>query len=109
MRSIADLLPPEVAKQIHPDWRRNEADYWAVRETLLPEFGGLWICFADGRVIASGTKPNEIYKAAHESGKHPFVTCAGDETRPIGRIRSRPVGMPSVLFRGPAREVVINP
>ena len=30
MRSIIEGLPPEIASQIHPDWRRNEADYWAV-------------------------------------------------------------------------------
>jgi hypothetical protein len=25
MQSLADNLPPEIARQIHPDWRKNEA------------------------------------------------------------------------------------
>jgi hypothetical protein len=38
MKSLADNLPPEIAVQIHPDWRKNEADYWAVRDSLLSQF-----------------------------------------------------------------------
>ena len=25
MKSIAEQLPPDIARQIHPDWRKNEA------------------------------------------------------------------------------------
>ena len=56
MKSIADQLPPEIAAQIHPDRRKNEAEYWAVRDQLLDQYRGQWIGFADGRVVASGTK-----------------------------------------------------
>ena len=35
MKSLADGLPPEIARQIHPDWRKNEAAYWAARDQLL--------------------------------------------------------------------------
>ncbi len=35
MKSLADQLPPEIARQIHPDWRANEAAYWAGRDQLL--------------------------------------------------------------------------
>jgi hypothetical protein len=52
IRSIADQLPPEIARQIHPDRRRNEAEYWAVRDQLLDQYQGQWIGFADDRVIA---------------------------------------------------------
>jgi hypothetical protein len=31
MKSPADALPPEIARQIDPDWRKNEAAYWAGR------------------------------------------------------------------------------
>ena len=31
MQSLADFLPPEFAALVHPDWRKNEADDWAVR------------------------------------------------------------------------------
>jgi hypothetical protein len=88
MQSIADLLPPEVAKQIHPNWRKNEADYWAVREELLGGYRNRWIAFADGEVIVAGTKPNEVMDAAFQSGRHPFVTCVGRETEPSCRFRS---------------------
>ena len=48
MKSLADTLPPEIARQIHPDQRKNEADYWAVRDQLLNQYWGQWIGFADG-------------------------------------------------------------
>jgi len=25
MKSLADGLPPDIARQIHPEWRKNEA------------------------------------------------------------------------------------
>ena len=52
MKSIADQLPSDIAQQIHPDWRKNEAEYWAVRDQLLSQYQGKWIGFADGTVIA---------------------------------------------------------
>jgi Family of unknown function (DUF5678) len=86
MRSIADQLPPEIARQIHPAWRKNEAEYWAVRDRLLSQYEGQWIGFADGNVIASGTSPVDVLHAAQQSGRHPFVICAGREEEP-SRIR----------------------
>lgn len=82
MKSIADQLPPEIARQIHPDWRKNEADYWAIRDQLLNQYQGQWIGFADGVVIASGTSPVAVFHAAEASGRHPFVTCVGREDEP---------------------------
>ncbi len=38
MKSLLEGLPPEIAKRIHPDWQRNEADYWAQRDTLLSQY-----------------------------------------------------------------------
>lgn len=52
MTNIADQLPPGIAQQIHPDRRKNEAAYWAVRDQLLAQYQGQWIGFADGRVVA---------------------------------------------------------
>jgi len=86
MRSIADQLPPEIARQIHPDWRKNEADFWAVRDQLLNQYQGQWIGSADGAVIASGSSPVEVLHAAQQSGRHPFVICVGREEEPC-RIR----------------------
>ena len=86
MKSLADGLPPEIARQIHPDWRKNEAEYWAVRDRLLSQYQGKWIGFADGVVIASGSSPFEVLHAAQSTGKHPFVICVGWEEEPC-RIR----------------------
>jgi hypothetical protein len=72
MKSIADQLPPEIARQIHPDRRKNEAEYWAVRDKLLEQYRGQWIGFADGKVIASGTSPVTVFHAAESSGQHPL-------------------------------------
>jgi len=86
MKSIADQLPPEIARQVHPDWRKNEAEYWALREQLFGRYQGQWIGFADGVVIASGKSPVEVLHAAQQSGRHPFVICVGREEEPC-RIR----------------------
>src|SRR5947208_7806023 len=82
MNSLADQLPPEIPRQIHPDWRRNEAAYWSARDQLLAQYQGQWIGFADGAVIASGYSPVAVFHAAEASGRHPFVTCVGREDEP---------------------------
>jgi hypothetical protein len=82
MRSLADRLPPEIARQIHPDWRKNEADYWAVRDQLLGQYQSRWVGYADGQVIASGTSPVAVFHAAEATGRNPFVTCVGREGEP---------------------------
>lgn len=82
MQSIADGLPPDVAQQIHPDWRKNEADYWAVRDSLLEQYADQWVAYANGAVIASGASPVSVLHQAQQSGKHPYVTCVGREHEP---------------------------
>src|SRR5580658_1574046 len=86
MKYIADQLPPEIARQIHPDRRKNEAAYWAVREQLLQQYNGQWIGFANGEVIASGGSPVTVFHAAESLGLHPFVICVGKKEQPC-RIR----------------------
>ena len=86
MKSIADQLPPEIARQIHPDRRKNEAAYGAVRDQLLNQYRDQWIGFADGMVIASGSSPVAVFHAAEASGRHPFFICVGREEEPC-RIR----------------------
>jgi hypothetical protein len=86
MNSIADQLPPEIARQIHPDRRKNEDGYWAVREHLRAQYDGQWIGFANGKVIAAGSSPVAVFHAAEASGQHPFLICVGKEEQPC-RIR----------------------
>lgn len=87
MKSLADALPPEIAQQIHPDWRKNEADYWTVRDKLLSQYQGQWIAFADGAVIVAASTPLDVFLAVHESGHHPFVIRVGHEDEPWYHIR----------------------
>jgi hypothetical protein len=89
MKRIADRLPPEIARQIHPDRRKNEEAYWAVRDQLLDQYRDQWIGFADGMVIASGSSPVTVFHAAETSGRHPFFICVGREDEPC-RIRRVP-------------------
>ena len=86
MQSLADKLPADIAWQIHPDWRKNEAEYWAVRDQLLDQYRGQWIGFADGQVIASGTSLVAVFHSAEATGRHPFFICVGKEDQPC-RIR----------------------
>lgn len=109
MNSLADALPPEIARQIDPAWRKNEAAYWSVRDLLLGQHQGQWIGFADGAVIASGTSPVAVFHAAEASGRHPFVTCVGREDEPCrmrranfpydGTYPGEPLPILSVEFR----------
>src|SRR5438477_3300445 len=82
MKSIADQLPPEIARQIHPNRRKNEEGYWAVRDQLLGQYRDQWIGFADGKVVASGTSPVAVFHAAEATGLHPFFICVGKEEQP---------------------------
>lgn len=82
MKSLIEGLPPEIAQRIHPGWRKNEAEYWLHRGDLLSQYRDQWIGFANGRVVASGTSPVEVFHAAQKSGQHPFVTCVGHENEP---------------------------
>ena len=104
MRSLIEGLPPDVARRIHPDWRKNEAKYWVQRERLLPQYRGQWIAFANGGVIVSGTSPVEVFHAAQESGQHPFVTCVGHENEPS---RMRRISFPhDTIYPGEPLPVV---
>jgi predicted aspartyl protease len=87
MKSLADALPPEIGAKIHPDWRKNEAAYWAVRDQLLSQYQGQWIAFADGAVIVAAPTPLDVFLVVHQSGRHPFVTRVGHEHEPWYRIR----------------------
>jgi len=82
MKSLADGLPPEIARQIHPDRRKNEAAYSAARDQLLGQYQGQWIGFADGVVVAAGTRPVVVFHAAHQAAEHPYVICVGREEEP---------------------------
>jgi hypothetical protein len=82
MKSLADGLPPEIARQIHPDWRKNEAEYWAIRDQVVGLYEGQWIGFADGVVVASGTRPVLVFHAAHKAAEHPYIICVGREDEP---------------------------
>lgn len=86
MKLIADQLPPEIARQLHPDRRKNELEYWAARDQLLKQYQDQWIGFADGKVVASGTSPVTVLHASEGSGRHPFVICVGHEEEPC-RVR----------------------
>jgi hypothetical protein len=86
MKSLADGLPVEIARQIHPDWRKNEAAYWAVRDQLLPQYRNQWIGFADGAVIAACKTSLEVLHTPGVVERHPFVICVGREDQPY-RIR----------------------
>jgi hypothetical protein len=91
MKTIADRLPPEIARHLHPDRRKNEADYWVARDQLLEQYRDRWIGFADGKVIAAGTSPVAVFQAAESTGLHPFLVCVGREEEPC-RIRRTTFG-----------------
>ena len=76
MKSIADQLPPEIARQIQPDLRKKRQRI-GCRDQLLDQYQGQWIGFVDGKVIASGNSPVTVFHAAEATGLHPFFICVG--------------------------------
>jgi hypothetical protein len=86
MKSLIDGLPPEIARAIHPDWRKNEVDYWSVRPQLLGQYRDQWIGFADGQILVAGKSAVEVLHAARTRAPHAFVACVGREFEP-SRIR----------------------
>ena len=95
MKSLADALPPEIAQQIDPLWRQNEAAYWVVRDQLLSTHEGQWIGLADG-AVASGSSPVVVFHAAEATGRRPFVTLVGHENEPV---RMRRVSLMPIASR----------
>jgi len=87
MKSLANGLPAEIARQVHPDWRTNEQNYWAVRDSLLQQYRDQWIAFADGAVVAAASNPLDVFLAIRRSTQHPFVIRVGHEGEPWYRIR----------------------
>jgi hypothetical protein len=86
MKNFSDLLPPEIARQVDPRRRKNEADYWAARDQLLPQYRDQWIGYADGKVVASGNSPVTVFQAAEATRLRPFFICVGREEEPT-RVR----------------------
>src|SRR5438067_2118254 len=82
MSSLADALPPQVAQRIHPEWRKNEAEYAVLRDQLLTQYRDQWIGFDQRKVIVAGTSPVEVFHRAQQLAQHPFVTCVGREHEP---------------------------
>ena len=82
MKSLADGLPAEIARQVHADWRKNEAAYWTARDQLLGQYQGQWIGFANGAVVASGRRPVMVLQAARQAAEHPYIICVGREDEP---------------------------
>lgn len=103
MSSLADGLPPEVAALVPHLWRDNERAYRAGRDALLAEYGGQWVAFADGAVVAAGRDPVEVLGVATSSDRHPFYARVGAEDTPTAKFRS-----PGRRVFG-AGEVVVNP
>jgi len=77
--SYAEGLPPELAVHVHQDWFRNEAEYWAVRDSLIAQFENQWVAFANGAVIASHKRPSILHLDERLDALHAFVTCVGKE------------------------------
>ena len=104
MKSLSEGLPPEVAQQIDPAWRKNEADYWAVRDQLLGPYQNQWIGFANGQVLAAGRSPVDVLHDALALDPHPFFTCVGREREPF---RMRRQAFPfDATYVGPALPVI---
>ena len=79
MASMADGLPEWVRSQVSAEWFENERGYWAAREGLLAEYGGQWVAFAGGRVVAAGRDSSAVLHGARAQELVPFLALCGRE------------------------------
>ncbi len=88
MKSLADALSPEIARQIDPAWRKNEAAYWAVRDQVLGHLESG--CYAD----RLAKRPYRFYFYSHEPNEPPHVHVDRDDLsakfwlQPVGLARN---------------------
>jgi predicted aspartyl protease len=113
MRKISDGFTAAERSQLPAEFLANESAYFADREAVARQHEGLWIAYADGRVIASAPDLMELLDQIDDAPGHPFVALAGNEFVEF-RIRSvsfsydrsyAPYSLPriTVMFRGSSK------
>ncbi|MDZ7292381.1 MAG: retroviral-like aspartic protease family protein [candidate division KSB1 bacterium] len=74
-------------------FKREEQAYWAMRDSLMKDYHGLWVAVVNGKVVASGKNGGRVsYEAYSKTGsKVCFCAQVGFENR-VFRIRQAAAG-----------------
>jgi len=70
-------LPEEQKKRLHPDFVKNEQQYWRRRDQLLKQYLGRWVAFHQGQIVAVS---QDIFNITDQVGKlscHAYITKVG--------------------------------
>ncbi len=86
-KTLTQYLPEEQKKRLHPDFVKNEQQYWQIRDQLLQKYRGQWVAFHQGQVVAVGKDLFDITDQVGRLGCHAYIAKVGEEDQVVFQIR----------------------
>lgn len=82
-------LPEEQRKRLHPDFLKNEQQYWQMRDRLLKQYQGKWVALHQGKVVAASEDLFHITDQVGKLGCHAYIAKVGEEDQVVFQVRRR--------------------
>jgi hypothetical protein len=82
-------LPEVQKKRLHPDFVKNEQQYWRMRGELLKQYQGKWVAIHQGRVVAVSQDIFNITDQVGELGCHAYIAKVGEEDKVVFQVRRK--------------------
>jgi uncharacterized protein (DUF433 family) len=105
---LTKYLPDEQRKRLHPDFLKNEQQYWQMRDQLLLKYGGQWVAFHQGQVVAVGQDLFDITDQVGQLDCHAYIAKVGEEDQVCYQLGS-PTKMELVNAMKIADRIEVNP
>lgn len=71
----------ERLKEIEEGFRKDEQDYWKMRDELFKKYKGKWVAVHKGRVVACGDDMIELIQASLKEDGYAYTNKVGDEDK----------------------------
>ena len=82
-------LPEVQKKRLHPDFVKNEQQYWRMRGELFKQYQGKWVAIHQGRVVAVSQDIFNITDQVGELGCHAYIAKVGKEDKVVFQVRRK--------------------
>lgn len=80
-------LPEEQKKRLHPDFVKDEQQYWRMRDQLLRQYRGQWVAIHQGQVVAVGQDIFAITDQVGKLGCRAYIAKVGEEDKVVFQVR----------------------
>jgi hypothetical protein len=80
-------LPERQKKRLHPDFVKNEQQYWRMRDQLLKQYQGKWVAVHQDQVVAVSQDIFNITDQVGQLGCHAYIAKVGEEDRVVFQVR----------------------